>query len=197
VRLADKFTLVRMFFAPVFFVCYRLSGYLAGKNETASLFVLVLLTAALIFAEFTDFLDGFYARKLGEVSDTGKLFDPFADALLHITTFFCFTLDGYMPPVAFILIFWREFGQIFLRMISIKGGFAIAARGGGKLKTVLYIASGFYVLALQILVKTELISEKPPFSQIAAVILFYLCVALSYISFIDYLLLFKAKMLKK
>ncbi|MDR2490929.1 MAG: CDP-alcohol phosphatidyltransferase family protein [Spirochaetaceae bacterium] len=196
-RTADKFTLARMIFAPIFFVLYSLSRFFAGKNDIVSLCILIFLIVALIFAELTDFWDGYYARKLGEVSDTGKLFDPFADALLHITTFFCFTRTGLMPPVTFILIFWREFSQMFLRMMSIKGGFAVAARGGGKLKTVIYITAGFYALAIELAWKIGLFAETLAWPRISAAVLFYICVVLSYVSFVDYLILFKSKLLNK
>ena len=186
-----------MIFAPVFFVLYSLSRFFAGKNEIVSLCILIFLIVALIFAELTDFWDGYYARKLGEVSDTGKLFDPFADALLHITTFFCFTRTGLMPPVAFILIFWREFSQMFLRMMSIKGGFAVAARSGGKLKTVIYITAGFYALAIELAWKIGLLPTTMTWPNISAEVLFYICVVLSYVSFVDYLILFKSKLLNK
>jgi CDP-diacylglycerol--glycerol-3-phosphate 3-phosphatidyltransferase len=185
-----------MLFAPLFFIFYRLSGYFTGKNDKAAFWILVILCVLLVFIEFTDFLDGFFARKLGEVSDLGKLYDPFADALLHITMFFCFARDGVMPQTAFVLIFWREYGQIFLRMISIKGGFAVAARKGGKLKTVVYIISGFYALALQILEKTSVWQLLPPFLNLLATVLFWVCAALSWISFIDYLILFHARIKK-
>ena len=105
----------------------------------------------LLFAELTDFLDGFYARKNNEVSDFGKLFDPFADVILHLTTMICYMFTfgsegGYMYPVLFMLLMIREFSQNFLRMVAAKQGVAIAARKGGKLKTVVYIVSGFYAL---------------------------------------------------
>ena len=57
-----------------------------------------ILIPLLAFMEFTDFLDGFFARK-NEVSDFGKIFDPFADVFLHITTLCAFTFDGYFNVI--------------------------------------------------------------------------------------------------
>ncbi|MDR2601838.1 MAG: CDP-diacylglycerol--glycerol-3-phosphate 3-phosphatidyltransferase [Spirochaetaceae bacterium] len=190
-RIADKFTLARMIFAPIFFVIYQISDYFSEKNPSVSLYILVFLVFALILAELTDFFDGFFARKRGEVSDAGKLFDPFADALLHITTFFCFVSSNLMPPAAFILIFWREFSQMFLRMMSIKDGVAVAARFPGKLKTVIYIVSGFYALVMEIAVKMEFIPYGGGFFAILLRVLFWVCVVFAYVSFADYLVLFK------
>jgi CDP-diacylglycerol--glycerol-3-phosphate 3-phosphatidyltransferase len=185
--LANKLSCVRIFFSPVFFVSY----IAARKFSGASLFIFCALTAALIFVEFTDFLDGYYARKLNQVSDTGKLLDPFADVLLHLSTFFCFTLAGAMPSYIFLLIVYREFGMLFLRMLSLKKGLAIAASMGGKLKTVLYISSGFYSLALDIYNSAGL--SFLPLSPFYAVrtALFLLCAAAAYLSFADYIIRFR------
>ncbi|MDR1362807.1 MAG: CDP-alcohol phosphatidyltransferase family protein, partial [Spirochaetaceae bacterium] len=144
--LSNKLSLVRVFFAPVFFVVYNA----AQRFTEYSGLILICLLVLLVFVEFTDFLDGFFARRLNQVSDSGKLLDPFADAFLHINMFFCFVVVGYMPPFIFALIFYREFSMIFLRMISIKRGVAVAARMGGKFKTVLYICAGFCALVMDL-----------------------------------------------
>jgi CDP-diacylglycerol--glycerol-3-phosphate 3-phosphatidyltransferase len=184
-RLADKFTLVRIIFAPVFF-----GSYLAVMNleRTAAAAVLITLTALLIFAELTDYLDGSTARRLNQVSDTGKILDPFADALLHITIFFCFVISGDMNALVFMLIFYREFGMLFLRLYATKKGFDIAARMGGKIKTVLYISSCFWTLALKIYALTGFGSGFPfdRFLPLIAAALFIVCAAASYISFVEY-----------
>ena len=145
-KIADKFTLSRIVLAPVIFLLYFLPKW---TGLDAAWFMVVIIPL-LGFAEFTDFLDGFYARKNNEVSDFGKLFDPFADVLLHLTTFFCFVVSGYMPAIVFLLVFYREFAMIFVRLIAAKQGIAIAARKGGKLKTVLYVVTGFYYFIVEL-----------------------------------------------
>ena len=154
----------------------------------------------LIFAEFTDYLDGHYARKHNEVSDFGKMFDPFADVILHLTSFICFIKSfnpeiSYMPLTVLMLIFIREFSQNFLRMVSAKQGVAIAARKGGKFKTVMYVVSEFYAVFLELLIRTENIPECFGGLKIASLVLFIICVICSYGSFIDYLVHF-GKILK-
>lgn len=139
--------------------------------------------------EFTDYLDGHYARKHGEVSDFGKLFDPFADVILNLTVFMCAVASGYMPIVLFALILYREFSQSFLRMIAVKHGIAIAAKKGGKFKTVFYIFSGFYFLAIESYLRLGLSIFSTNFIEgckIAAKVLFLLCVVFSWTSFVDY-----------
>ncbi|MDR2659459.1 MAG: CDP-diacylglycerol--glycerol-3-phosphate 3-phosphatidyltransferase [Spirochaetaceae bacterium] len=183
--LSNKLSCVRIFFAPVFFIVYSL----AHSLDEYAVVVLICLLVALVFVEFTDFLDGFFARKFNQVSDTGKLLDPFSDAFLHINIFLCFTLYGLMPALIFILILYREFLMLFLRMLSIKKGIAVAARMGGKFKTVLYILSVFCTLILNILSAAGFVHAivlKPVLT-----ILFCLCAAASYISFVDYIIQFR------
>lgn len=190
-KLSNKFTLVRVIFAPVFFLLYFIPIW-SGKFTFLSLLIAL---PCLIFAEFTDYLDGHYARKHNEVSDFGKLFDPFADVILHLTTFVCFMKSvnpeiSYLPIVIFLFIMLREFSQNFLRMVAAKKGVAIAARKGGKFKTVMYVVSEFYALLLEILVRTENIPSCWQTLKIISLILFIVCVICSYVSFIDYLVHF-------
>ena len=64
---ADAFTLVRIVFAPIFFFLYFIPLW-TGLFVRVSAYVLLPL---LICAEFTDFLDGFYARKDNEAGCAG------------------------------------------------------------------------------------------------------------------------------
>ena len=195
-KLSNKFTFVRIIYAPVFLLLYFIPIW-TGKFAELSMYISIPL---LIFAEFTDYLDGHYARKRNEVSDFGKMFDPFADVFLHLSTFVCYMYSfgnqgGYILPVLFILIMWREISQNFLRMVAAKQGTAIAARKGGKFKTVMYIASGFYALFLELLVRLDMVPECFGTLKIVSTVLFVICVILSYASFIDYLIHF-GKVLK-
>lgn len=187
-KTADKFTCVRLFFAPLFFLLYMIPVW-TGHLGTVSVFILIPLLA---FAEFTDYLDGHFARKNNEVSDFGKLFDPFADVVLHLTAFFCYVSTGYMPVVVLVFIFYREFGMHFIRMVALKKGVTIAARKGGKLKTVLYIVSGCFSLAVESLIRLGLnISSYLLILKNIGICLYVFCLVASYVSFIDYLIHFR------
>ena len=186
-KTSNGFTLTRILFAPIFFILYFIPIW-TGAFTKLSLLVAIPL---LCFAEFTDFLDGHYARKHNEVSDFGKIFDPFADVILHMTTFASLmfstgSLGGYTPVLVFILIMYREMGQTFLRMVCAKKGIAIAARKGGKIKTVSYVVSGF----LEALVRLDCVPECFGTLRIIAICLFVLSLILSYVSFTDYLIHF-------
>ena len=190
-KTSNGFTLTRILFAPLFFILYFIPIWTGSFTKISLLIAIPLLC----FAEFTDFLDGHYARKHNEVSDFGKIFDPFADVILHMTTFVCLMFSigstgGYTPRFVFILIMYREMSQTFLRMVAAKKGIAIAARKGGKIKTVCYVVSGFYALFLETLVRLDCVPEYFGTLKIVAICFFVLSLILSYASFIDYLIHF-------
>ncbi|MDE7228453.1 MAG: CDP-diacylglycerol--glycerol-3-phosphate 3-phosphatidyltransferase [Treponemataceae bacterium] len=200
-KLSNKFTLMRVCFAPVFFLIYSIPIW-TGSVLLQQISAYSMIPLLIIF-ELTDFFDGYYARKRGEVGDFGKLFDPFADVMLNLTVFLCAMTSvnrifgGYMPPLIFVLILYRELSMNFLRMIASKQGVAIAARKGGKLKTVSYIASGFFALAVESALRLGYgLGGYGAELHTAAVVLFSICLVLSYLSFIDYLRIF-ASILKK
>jgi CDP-diacylglycerol--glycerol-3-phosphate 3-phosphatidyltransferase len=184
-RLADKFTWMRGFLAPVFFLTYFIPVW-TGHFGAVSVFVMIPLLA---FAELTDFFDGYFARKRNEVSDFGKLFDPFCDVILNITVLLCLTLGGYIPSFALLLIVYREFVINFIRMMAAQRGVAIGARKGGKTKTVTYIVTCFYTVLLESCKRLGF--DLPPFTRGIVTALAILCVILAYVSLADYLLSFK------
>ncbi|GMO33784.1 MAG: CDP-diacylglycerol--glycerol-3-phosphate 3-phosphatidyltransferase [Termitinemataceae bacterium] len=190
-RIADYLSLARIVFSPVFVCAYFI---FAAQNNFLGFCVLIVLLAA---AEFTDYLDGYAARKLKQVSELGKLLDPFCDTLLHLSIFFCFTVTNRMFPIFFILVMYREFAMLFIRMICLKNGIAIAARAGGKIKTVLYIIVSFVTLLIDIY-NSSGASFIPDIKVCVLIqtILFVLGLAASYISFVDYLIHFKSALKK-
>lgn len=188
-KTADAISAVRIIFAPIFFLLYFVPLQTGMFLRVSAYLMLPLL----ICVEFTDFLDGFYARKQHAVSDFGKLFDPFADVFLHITTFFCCTFSGYMPLWILLFIVYRELGMLFLRLNALRYGITIGAKMGGKAKTVLYIAAGMFSLVLESVRRLGIYDSflSDIFMRIGFV-LYMLCLAASYVSFINYALSFYA-----
>ncbi len=198
-KTSNKFTLARVLFAPVFFFIYSIPVW-TGNPLLAKISACIMIPL-LALAQITDYFDGHYARKNNEVSDFGKLFDPFADVMLNLTLFTCAQSSvvadvKYMPVICFILILYREFTMNFVRMVAVSRGTAIAARKGGKLKTVFYITSGFYYLLAESIMRLGYdISSIMGTVKIVGFVMFGICVLLSYISFADYLIAF-ASLLK-
>ena len=137
-QLANFVTASRIVLAPIFFVLY----FIPSHSNISSKITLPILIVLFVYMQFTDFLDGYVARKYNMVSDFGKLFDPFADVLANMAILLCFTLDGLVPSIFFLIILYREVSIIFVRMLAIKKGLVIGAKMLGKIKTVLYITVG-------------------------------------------------------
>ncbi len=133
--LPNKLTVLRLCLIPVFFISFSLPAWF-GPSFKATSAVLMFISYAL--AELSDLLDGKIARKYNLVTDLGKVMDPFADCLSHLTYFVCFYGLGIMPAFSLIIILWREFSISFLRMLMMSRGKAVAANIWGKLKTCFY-----------------------------------------------------------
>lgn len=146
-QIANFFTTSRIVLAPMFFIIYFLPTYVVDISPKITLVILIPLFA---YMQFTDFLDGYTARKYNIVSDFGKLFDPFADVLANMAVLFCFTLDKLLPAIFFLAILYREVSIVFVRMLAIKKGLVIGAKMLGKIKTVLYITVGAVSLFIKL-----------------------------------------------
>jgi CDP-diacylglycerol--glycerol-3-phosphate 3-phosphatidyltransferase len=99
--------------------------------------------AALIFsaAAITDFLDGFFARQKGLVSNFGKVMDPIADKVLVSTSFIMLTALGWIPAWMVCIIIGREIAVTGLRSIIAQKGKDLSASSLGKYKTGFQIAA--------------------------------------------------------
>ena len=191
-NLADKLTFSRIVFAPVFFALYFLPKKL-DLPPASSLWIIPILWLIFIVAEITDGLDGMAARKMGQTSDFGRLFDPFADTLLQLTLFLCFVLDGLFPAALFLVVIYREFSILFIRNLMLKKGIAMGARLSGKAKTVLYIAACAFALAHASLTRLALFPGLHSATGIAALSVFALSVLASVLSFLDYLSVYRSR----
>lgn len=144
-NIPNKLTCVRLVLAPVIFAWFLLAGSL-----NPVLYVSVLV-AFLVVSELTDLLDGKIARSRNMVTDLGKVMDPFADVICHLTYFTCFIIAGYMPFFCFIIVLWREFTQTFIRMLLVSKGQVMPANIFGKAKTCCYALCTFVGFAIECL----------------------------------------------
>jgi CDP-diacylglycerol--glycerol-3-phosphate 3-phosphatidyltransferase len=100
------------------------------------------------FAAFTDGLDGYIARRKGEVTTFGKLMDPLADKLLVVAALVSLVaLDRLQAWIAMVIIA-RELAVTGLRSIAAEQGVVIAASWLGKVKTALQIAAILALIAV-------------------------------------------------
>jgi CDP-diacylglycerol--glycerol-3-phosphate 3-phosphatidyltransferase len=182
-NLADKLTASRLLMAPLFFVVY-IWGSSAGLPP---LVTVIVLWSLFILIELSDLLDGVAARKMKTVSGFGKLFDPFADVFARLTYFVCFSYTGIMPLWIFIIIIYREFGQLFLRQLLAEKGVAMGARPGGKTKAVFYMIAGAMSLVLWSFRSLEVLAGIDGFLSVFVFVLYCIAAALSVGSFLDYI----------
>jgi CDP-diacylglycerol--glycerol-3-phosphate 3-phosphatidyltransferase len=96
-----------------------------------------------ILVSISDGVDGYLARRRGQITTIGMLLDPLADKLLITAAFIC--LVQYCPdivkPWIAVLVIGREFLVSGLRSIASTEGFTIEASDLGKLKTLIQIIS--------------------------------------------------------
>lgn len=124
-NIANKITILRIILIPIFL-------FVLLSSITNNLLIALAL---FLVASFTDFLDGYLARKLNLVTKLGKFMDPLADKLLVISAMLAFVEIGLLPSwVAFIIVS-RELIISVFRAIAASEGVVIAASWWGKLKT--------------------------------------------------------------
>lgn len=181
---ADKLTMSRIFLSPIFFALYFIPVI---PKIPAVVFLWILFVSI----ELSDLLDGAVARSTKSVSSFGKLFDPFADVIARMTYFVCFTFSGIMPLWAFLIILYREFGILFIRMLLVDKGITMGARPGGKAKAVLYMVSGILSLALFSVESLGWFPGIIPAFRVIIAVSYVFAVTLSVASFIDYLVQFR------
>ena len=125
-------------------------------NTGINLVYLIVFVIFLI-ASFTDFLDGYLARKNNQVTDLGKFLDPVADKLLINSMVIFLIAPGIFAPyvkneqIAFngwcaILLIARDIVVDALRFIAARKNVVIAANIFGKMKTVLEMVAISFVL---------------------------------------------------
>jgi CDP-diacylglycerol--glycerol-3-phosphate 3-phosphatidyltransferase len=191
--LADKITSLRIILAPVFFIVYLLPEFLPALFVNGSGWTVPVLWVLFVVSQVTDMIDGMAARSRKEVSDFGKLFDPFADTLAQITFFLCFVIDGLLPAVLYLVVLYREFCILFMRNLMLRKGVAMGARIGGKIKTVTYILAEIAALLAASVNRLDFGVFLFPVFKTGALAIFILSVILSIISFFDYLSVYRGK----
>ena len=102
----------------------------------------------MVFAEVTDGLDGYVARRSGQVSAVGKILDPMADSLYRMAVFTAFAANGWLPIWMFIVLMYRDIGVSYIRIIMQQSAETMGARSSGKWKAVVQGAAQLIVVAI-------------------------------------------------
>ena len=151
---------------------------LYGLNNPTDQIRWICLVIFLVAAG-TDWLDGYLARKLNQITDLGKFLDPLVDKFLVLAPLLSLIQLGQVPAWGVFLILARELVIAGWRVNpNLSGSTSISgANIWGKLKTV-----------SQILAIALLIAPTPDTWTIPALIAFWVSVALTLISGVIYLL---------
>ena len=125
-------TLSRLLGLPVILYCLQ-----NPTAETRWLSLVIFLAAAM-----TDWLDGYLARKLNQVTELGKFLDPLVDKLLVLAPLLALIELEQLPAWGVFLILARELSVAGWRVTpSLTGNSVVGANIWGKLKTVSQIAA--------------------------------------------------------
>ena len=124
-------TMIRLLLVPVFVVVYFRT---TAEPKYAAL-------AVFAAASLTDMLDGFLARKLNQITDFGKLFDPLADKLMVLTAMVCQALTGVFPWIAVIVVACKELFMVLGGLLLLSRDVVVYSNIFGKAAQVCFIAS--------------------------------------------------------
>ncbi len=137
-NLPNAITVLRILLIPVFIWVF--SSPTPGRA----------LGAAIVFAgaAFTDFLDGYLARRSGQITNLGKLLDPVADKLLVATGLILLVQVQLVSVWLAIVMIAREMLVTGARVVAAKEGLVVPADSLGKIKVIGQIG-GILLLLLQ------------------------------------------------
>lgn len=179
-NLPNKITIFRVLLVPVFVVWLLVPNMPGGRTVALVIYCV---------ACFSDFLDGYLARKNNLVTDFGKFLDPLADKLLVCSALICFIDMEFrfdlpaaeaaieFPAWVTLIIIAREFTISAFRVVAVDNGIVIAASYLAKAKTVVQMFLCIFFIA------------DWPFAwwRIGARILMYTAVVLTVASLVEYI----------
>lgn len=166
INLPNFLTLVRILLIPVFVV------FFLAPTPDRSLVAAVIFTVAAV----TDLLDGYIARRTGQITKLGKLLDPIADKLLVLSALILLVNIDRVTALVALLIIARELAVTGIRAIAAGERLIIAAETTGKYKMALQVVA----IVLLILEGTELAGFGN--LHLAGTATLYLSLVLGYIS---------------
>ncbi|WP_010169037.1 CDP-diacylglycerol--glycerol-3-phosphate 3-phosphatidyltransferase [Candidatus Epulonipiscium viviparus] len=175
-NIANKLTTLRIILVFVFMTVIWIPFF----NFITTLWISLII---FIIASFTDFLDGYLARKLNLVTNLGKFMDPLADKMLVCTAMIALidmgksVPNGVLPAWIVVLILLREFMVSGVRLIAAGQNIIVSANMLGKIKTVVQM----------IMIIFYLCPYTNDFMSTTATILAYCSLVLTIVSGVKYL----------
>jgi CDP-diacylglycerol--glycerol-3-phosphate 3-phosphatidyltransferase len=174
VNLPNSLTVLRIFLVPVL-VVFLLTRTEHGLWVGTGIFGLGVLT---------DYLDGYLARRRGQVTRLGILLDPIADKLLTTAAFIALVELGAVPAWMVLIIIGREIVVTGLRLEATFRGILIPASPLGKGKMVLQVGAIFGLLG----------SRRFEILRLPGMVLLWLAVLVAVVSAAEYMDRFRRTM---
>ena len=162
-------TIIRMLLIPVFVVLF-----FKGQKMAA--------LAVFCAASLTDMLDGYLARKLNQITDFGKLFDPLADKLMVLTAMVCQGIAGVFPWIAIIIVAAKELMMVLGGVFMLKKDVVVYSNYVGKTAQVFFIAA----LILSFFHEKFLEGNVTLWGMTPDIILLWITVALAIVAMVTY-----------
>jgi cardiolipin synthase len=133
VNLPNLLTLGRFGLIPIYVVFFT-------TNQLKTAFLIVVL------AGVTDVLDGYLARKRGQITQVGAMLDPLADKCMMLTVIISLLVSGMIPWMVAVAMFIRDAGMIIgSAFFHFRGKQTVPANSLGKLTTVLYYFAFLFI----------------------------------------------------
>ena len=165
-NLPNSLTIARLFLIPLLVVV--LLTRFPNKEFIA--------VAIFLAASFTDWADGYVARRRREVTTLGTWLDPVADKLLVASTFIALVEMGLAPAWMVVILVGRELAVTGLRNVALAKGFSIHVSGMGKVK-----------MATQVFAITSLIlGTQFAFLELLGRLALWLAILLAIVSAVQY-----------
>lgn len=137
-NIANILTILRLFLVPVFIYLIRI------ENQSYQMLAFIVF----LLASFTDFLDGYLARRLNLITNFGKLLDPLADKILVFAALFALSDKGIISSDFILIVLSRDLFMGIFRAIAATQNSVIHASKLGKLKTVSQLLSLIGILSV-------------------------------------------------
>ncbi len=160
-------TLLRIAVSPLFIIFFSID----------TLWSFLVCIPIYIFMELSDYLDGQIARKNQQITDFGKLMDPFADSISRFSVFMSFLAAGLAPVWLIAVFFYRDVVVTVVRVFSIKEGIVVAARKSGKTKAWVQATCISIVMAILLLQKTSVLPSNLDIAPNVSIITVVIAVA--------------------
>lgn len=165
-NLPNKITIFRVLLIPIIMIIAEIDA-LVRPAFLGMTIQNVIILAIFLIGTFSDFLDGYIARKQNIVTNFGKFADPLADKILVLAVMIILLEQhSLLPGWVVTVILAREFIVTGFRILAASQNVVIAAGWTGKIKTNLQ-----FLMVILLLIDGTHLGKIGPFEIIILVVI--------------------------